>query len=132
MGYAMKGLLVVAHGSRLAESNDEVRKLTDRLRERLAGRFSWVACAFLELAEPAIPEAIDVCVRNGAKMIVILPYFLAAGRHVVKDIPGVVEAKRSEYPNVRFQITPHLGAVEGLSEVMAAILWPEKPLNPRS
>ena len=54
----MKILLVVAHGSRREESNDEVRDLTACLREQSGDAYAQVECAFLELAEPSIPDGI--------------------------------------------------------------------------
>ena len=52
----MHALLLIAHGSRREASNQEVRELAARL-ERIAGdRFGRVIPAFLELAEPDIPD----------------------------------------------------------------------------
>jgi len=51
----MKALLLIAHGSRRAESNDEIRALTQKMKTLAGGRFSEVESAFLELATwPAI------------------------------------------------------------------------------
>jgi len=55
----LKALLLVAHGSRRRESNEEIAILTQRVRECAGGRFDLVTCAFLELAEPSIPDGID-------------------------------------------------------------------------
>lgn len=41
-------LLLVAHGSRRAESNDEIRALAARLRSIATEQFNSVTCAFLE------------------------------------------------------------------------------------
>ena len=88
----MRALLVVAHGSRRVASNDEVRQLTDELRAAAGDEYAQVECAFLELAQPSIPDGIDCCVAEGATEVVILPYFLSAGRHVAKDIPEIPPA----------------------------------------
>lgn len=118
----MKALLIVAHGSRRAESNDEVRTLTAGIREKAGTRFGMVECAFLELAEPSIPDGIECAIRNGAEEVVVLPYFLSAGRHVAKDIPEQVRAKRNEYPNVTIRLVPHLGAADGIADAMLALV----------
>lgn len=114
----MKALLIVAHGSRRAESNDEVRALTEQIREKAGARFGMVEAAFLELAEPSIPDGIECAIRNGAKEVIVLPYFLSAGRHVAKDIPEQVEAKRAEHPGVDIQLAVHLGAADRIAETM--------------
>ena len=114
----MKALLVIAHGSRRAESNDEVRRLTDTLAQRAQAEFSIVRCGFLELAEPSIPDGIELCVQAGATEVVVLPYFLSAGRHVVTDIPNDVRGKQEEHPQVNIRIAPYLGAHDRVTELL--------------
>lgn len=117
-----RAVLIVAHGSRRPESNAEVRRLAGRVAEILAADpdVVCVESAFLELAEPTIGEGIDRCVAAGAGEVVVLPYFLAAGRHVQHDIPREVRAKRAAYPQVRIVLAPHLGAHEALAGLLAA------------
>ncbi|HXH04330.1 MAG TPA: CbiX/SirB N-terminal domain-containing protein [Candidatus Competibacteraceae bacterium] len=114
----MKALLLVAHGSRREESNDEVRRLATRLAERAATRYPLVRCAFLELAEPSIPDGIEACIRAGAREVVVLPYFLSAGNHVVEDIPALVAAKSREHPGVTLRIAPYLGTAAPIPELL--------------
>ena len=105
----MKSLLIVAHGSRRQASNDEVRALSEAIaREKT--EFELVDCAFLELAEPLIPQGLEHCIERGATEVVVMPYFLAAGRHVVEDIPGEVAPVQEKHPDVKISITSHLGA----------------------
>ncbi len=113
----MRALLVVAHGSRRDASNDEVRALTDRIRDQ-AGAFDHVACAFLELADPSIPDGISACVASGADEVVVLPYFLSAGRHVAEDIPGLVDLSRAEHPHTQIHIAPYLGTATDLPQTL--------------
>ncbi len=115
----MRILLIVAHGSRRPSSNEEVYALATRVSEQRDGAFARVVSAFLELASPSIPAGLAECVRTGATEIVVFPYFLAAGRHVVEDIPNEVDAFRAEHPDVRIAISGHLGGADTLP---AAIL----------
>jgi sirohydrochlorin ferrochelatase len=117
----MKSLLVVAHGSRRAESNEEVRTLTRELAGRASESFTRVECAFLELAEPSIPDGLRAAITAGATDITVLPYFLSAGRHVVTDIPAEVEKVRAESPAVTITIAPYLGAAAALGELLHAL-----------
>lgn len=107
-------LLIVAHGSRRQASNDEVRQLAGRVGAQRGAAFDAVETAFLELAEPSIPEGLARCVARGAREIVVFPYFLAAGTHVASDIPETVEVFRAEHPHVNLRLTLHLGASEAL------------------
>jgi sirohydrochlorin ferrochelatase len=118
----MKSLLIIAHGSRRSEANEEIRRLTQALRKLSGARFSSVDYAFLELAQPSVPDGIDNCILGGANEIIIFPYFLSAGRHVTEDIPSHVIKKRDEYPDVRFTIAPHLGVADRVAEYILAAL----------
>jgi sirohydrochlorin ferrochelatase len=115
----MKSLLLVAHGSRRAASNEEVRALARQLREA-EHSFACVECAFLELAEPSIPSGLRRAIAAGADEVVVLPYFLSAGRHVVADIPAEIDLVREEYPSVQIRLAPYLGAAEGILALLIA------------
>ncbi len=108
-------LLLIAHGSRRQASNDEVRALAERLRALRDPRFDQVEVAFLELAEPSIPEALARCAAHGAGEITVFPYFLAAGTHVARDIPESLAAFRALRPDIAVRLTPHLGAAPALA-----------------
>lgn len=115
----MKHLLVVAHGSRRAASNDEVRELVYQMR-RHNQNYDRIECAFLELAEPSIPEGIQSCIDSGAEEVIVLPYFLAAGTHVVNDIPDLIREKQQEHPDVLIKQSGHVGAMPGMIDLMLA------------
>jgi len=107
-------LLIVAHGSRRAASNDEVRELTRRIEAISADHYDPVACAFLELAEPSIPDGLRALIEGGARRIVVVPYFLSAGRHVAEDIPGEVSLVLGEFPDIDIRIAPYVGLAAGI------------------
>ena len=108
----MKALLLVAHGSRRQQSNDEVDKIAETLKAHCSEEYQIIYSSFLELAEILIPDGIKKCVDDGASSIVVLPYFLNSGRHVIKDVPGIVHAEKEKYPEVEIRISQHLGASE--------------------
>jgi sirohydrochlorin ferrochelatase len=115
-------LLIVAHGSRRSESNIEVEQLTQVIREKTLGKYLSVSYAFLELAEPPISKAIDKCVQQGATDILLLPYFLSAGRHVQQDIPEEMTAKQIQYPHINIRVTSYLGAAKGIADMMLSLI----------
>jgi sirohydrochlorin ferrochelatase len=117
----VKSLILAAHGSRREASNQEVRDLTAVLAGQAAGHYELVRCAFLELGQPSIPEGIGQAVRDGAREVVVVPYFLSAGRHVAEDIPRLVAEARAQHPGVTIRVTPYLGAAAGLGGVLLAV-----------
>lgn len=107
---AMPSLLIIAHGSRRAASNDEVRQLAERVSSQAGAAYEAVETAFLELAEPSIPDGLAALAKKGATEIVAFPYFLAAGTHVAQDIPEAIAEFTTAHPQVKVRLTPHLGA----------------------
>ena len=105
----MKALVLIAHGSRRQASNEEVISLVGEIAEAMKADYPIIETGFLELAQPLIPDAIDRCVKQGATRIVVIPYFLSAGRHVHEDIPAEVDKARAMHTDVPITILPHIG-----------------------
>lgn len=117
----MKTLLLVAHGSRRKESNEEVAVLAGEIKQKTQQQFADAKHAFLELAEPSIEDAVDDLVNSGAKQIVVLPYFLSAGRHVHEDVPEIINAKRDQYPDLELMMAPYLGEAGEIVDVLISL-----------
>ncbi|MGH9960953.1 MAG: sirohydrochlorin chelatase, partial [Pyrinomonadaceae bacterium] len=60
----ISGILVVGHGSRRPEANDDVREAARKIGER--GGFPLVEAAFLEIEQPNIAEGFKRLVECGA------------------------------------------------------------------
>ena len=129
MNVGSRALLLVAHGSRLSEANVEVAQLVERLREISIDRFEIVTHAFLEIAKPDIPTGIDACVAQGAIQLWVLPYFLAAGRHVRDDVPALLEQARARHPQVTIHLCEHLGAEAELPELLLRLTGEPRSLS---
>ena len=106
-------VVLIAHGSRVAEANEAHRALAAELASR-SGRT--VIAAYLELAEPDIPTALDTAADAGH--VLVLPYFLLPGAHTKVDIPALVEAARARHPGTRFEQLDHLGADPGVVDLL--------------
>ena len=114
----MNALLLVAHGSRRQQSNDEVMVITEKLRASCQNDYAIVHTGFLELASPSMPDGIERCINDGASRITVLPYFLNSGRHVVDDVPEIVDAASQRHPSVDIVVAPHLGASPLMVELL--------------
>jgi sirohydrochlorin ferrochelatase len=123
----MKALLLVAHGSRRKDSNDEVRRLADRIRENSGPAFDFVICAFLEISCPQVDSAINDLAHDGVTEITVFPYFLSAGMHVAHDIPRIIEEEKAHHPTMHFDILPHLGALQGISSLVLNHIYKSAP-----
>ncbi|HEY5654059.1 MAG TPA: CbiX/SirB N-terminal domain-containing protein [Pontiella sp.] len=123
----MRALLVIAHGSRRKESNQEIHHLANRLRENAKPAFDLISSAFLEISTPQVASAVSDLVNRGSTEIKVFPYFLTAGTHVVKDIPKLIENEQTTHPQIKFEILPHLGALEGISNLILNQIYPTPP-----
>jgi sirohydrochlorin ferrochelatase len=111
-----QALLLVAHGSRQDEANEDLRQVAADLR-RLGG-FDIVEESFLELAQPTIAAAGASCVQQGATRVVLVPYFLAAGVHVQKDLTFYRDELSRGFPKVDFRLAAPLGRDPLLLEIL--------------
>jgi len=111
----VRAVVLVDHGSRRAEANAQLEALAERLREREPGTL--VVTAHLEIAAPDIAAALATCASSGARDVVLLPWFLAPGRHTAEDIPRAVAAARERHPELRVRIGEPLGLDARLVEL---------------
>ena len=83
------GIIICDHGSRKAQSNDSLKNVVSLFADRFAKDCKIVEPAHMELAMPDIEAAYAACVGRGASHIVVLPLFLAKGKHWTRDIPSL-------------------------------------------
>ncbi len=100
-------ILLMAHGSRRAEANQELFDLAGRLVRD--GRSGIVEASFLELADPGIVAGGRTCVARGATVVLMIPYFLSAGVHLNRDLVEARDTLAGEFPGVDFRLGPPLG-----------------------
>jgi sirohydrochlorin ferrochelatase len=113
-------VIVVDHGTRRAEANEEFEKFVRASADRLP--YPIVEPAHMELAEPSIATAFNRCVAAGATTIAIAPYFLGPGNHWDRDIPALVEASAAGHPGVRWLVAAPLGPDPRLLDLAGARL----------
>jgi sirohydrochlorin ferrochelatase len=101
----MTALVVFAHGSKVAAANQAIRDVAARVEAR-SGYIT--TAAFLEIAEPDLPRAVETLLERGASRIVVLPYFLAPGRHAERDLPRIIEHLRGIHKEVRIETAANL------------------------
>ncbi len=109
-------ILLMAHGSRIAEANDAAREVA-KMVQGMTG-FDIIEVAFREMHEPDIQKGIDSCVARGAKRILLIPYFLFMGAHVQHDLPEEIETAQKRHPGLKMEMGPHLGVHLKLAEIV--------------
>jgi sirohydrochlorin ferrochelatase len=100
-------VLLVGHGSKLAGSDSAIEQVVQALSKKDPATF--FRSAFLELRSPSISEGIELCFRQGAEEVIIVPYFVQTGRHVVEDIPKIVAEAKARFPEKNIHLADYLG-----------------------
>jgi precorrin-8X/cobalt-precorrin-8 methylmutase len=111
-----KAVLLLGHGSKLAEANDTLRKIASTLEA--SGGYGIVLPAFLQLENPDFQEAVDHMVKKGFNDITVMPYFLYPGAHVTKDIPAEMDNARARFPDLSMTITRNIGFHDKLIDIV--------------
>ncbi len=111
-------ILLIAHGSRREAANADLRELAARLAA--AGPRPIVEPCFLELAEPDISAGAAVCVARGASRVLMIPYFLSAGVHLLRDLTAARDDLAARHPGVKFALGAPLGPHPLLDRLVAA------------
>ena len=111
-------ILLIAHGSRHEPANDDLHAMAGRVAA--GGRHPIVEACFLELAEPDIAAGGSACVARGAARVLMIPYFLSAGVHLLRDLTAARDELARRHPDVEFRLGPPLGPHPLLDELVAA------------
>jgi sirohydrochlorin ferrochelatase len=113
------GIILVDHGSRLSESNQMLEAVTRQFARRFAERFEIVEPAHMEIAEPSIATAYDRCAARGARMIIVLPFFLGPGKHWTHDIPRLTAEAAQKFKQTEFRVAAPLGVDDLILDLLA-------------
>ena len=113
---ASLAIVLLDHGSRRREANEQLEELARRAAARRPD--AQIRIAHLEVTEPRLAQAIDECVAAGATEVIVHPFFLAPGRHTTEDIPRQAAAARERHPQVTIATTPPLGLSDAMVEIV--------------
>ncbi len=133
------GIIVFAHGSRDPLWRGPIEAVAARIRADHPQQS--VACAYLELCEPSLPDAAALMIaqltyatdsiashaysmpatsQNHLK-IRIVPMFLGMGKHAREDLPELAIALRAAHPDVEFEIISTVGEDARVTALLAQI-----------
>ena len=107
-------VILFAHGAR----EPEWARPLEEVRDRLRADGLRVELAYLEIMKPDLHEAAKTLAADHAKKVTIVPMFLSQGKHLKRELPGMVAALSRAHPGVDFRVTSALGDDP---EILAAI-----------
>ncbi|WP_181444645.1 sirohydrochlorin chelatase [Bacillus sp. 03113] len=113
----MKAILLVGHGSRDPEGNEQVRHFVNKLKPSLNESLLVETC-FLEFEKPTVGQGIDRCVDQGAGDIVVIPIMLLPAGHSKIHIPAAIDEAKKKHPTIRFTYGKPIGIHKETFEIL--------------
>lgn len=113
----MKGIIILAHGSRKKATEETLEKIVDMMKNIVTDYE--VTYGFMEFSDKTIEAGLDILVGQGIHEIVAVPYFLFDGIHIHEDIPELLEKYQKGHPEVSIKLGETLGADERLAQILA-------------
>jgi sirohydrochlorin cobaltochelatase len=122
-------LVVVGRGASDPDANGDLCKAA-RLVGDGAG-FAWVLPCFIGVTGPRVAETLELVARARPDRLVVLPYFLFAGR-LLERLQAEVDGFAARHPWIRTAVARHLGGdpavIALLEERRREALGGERPL----
>jgi sirohydrochlorin cobaltochelatase len=116
MTNSQTAIVLFAHGSRDPKWAEPFKAIQSLIRAQMPELP--VELAFLELMQPGIQECLTSLANQGVKRVSVVPVFLAAGRHLREDLPALIAPIRSQFPELKINVSAPIG---DLPEFQAAI-----------
>lgn len=85
---ALKGMLLVGHGSKLPYNKELIETTADLIAQKTDEYL--VKPGFMSLNTPTVEEQLEAFRSEDIEMLVVVPLFLAKGVHINKDIPEIL------------------------------------------
>ncbi|MGC8659879.1 MAG: sirohydrochlorin chelatase [Desulfomonilaceae bacterium] len=111
-----KAIILMGHGSRVPDAGRHMEQVATGLKDKFG--YNIVEICYMSRLGPHFPEIFEKCVTQGASEIVVIPYFLHDGLHLVLDIPEMMQEIGSRYPNVKLVLGENLGFDDTLVDLV--------------
>lgn len=113
----MKGILILAHGSREKETELTLKKIAEITQSKLEDVI--IETAYLQFSEVNLAKGLDRLIEKNVRDIKVIPYFLFEGVHIREDIPKEIEEYLVDKPDLKVTLGDTLGADPRLADVLA-------------
>ena len=112
----MKGILILAHGSKRVETENIVESIAQKVRDKTGETL--VLPAYLQFSELNLETGVEKLIAAGSTDIRIMPMFLFDGIHVTEDIPNELKEIRKKHPRISIQMSHHIGDDDRIADIV--------------
>lgn len=120
----MEAILFIAHGSKKAACNNEIKYFIAALKSKLNSKN--IELCYIEFAQPLIQEGIDNCAQKGCTKIIAMPLLLSDAGHAKEDIPKEIETAKIKFPQIEFCYGKPIGLHDKMHEILLTRLQETK------
>jgi precorrin isomerase len=121
-----EAVILMGHGSRVPGAGKDMEAVAQRLRKKYG--YSRIEICFMSGLGPSLPEALEKCVKSGFTWILVIPYFLHMGVHLLQDIPRMMQKEARKYPNVKLILGKGFGFDEAVVDLVEQRIQESKDL----
>lgn len=100
-------VVLLGHGSRVKGAGKQMEEVAHALKK--TGEYDLVDTCYLSRLGPHFPEVFEGIVKQGADKVIVIPYFLHGGMHILLDIPEMMQEVVKKYPQVNVILGKNLG-----------------------
>jgi sirohydrochlorin ferrochelatase len=111
-----EAIILLGHGSRVPDAGRHMELVADGLKAKHG--YKIVEFCYMSRLGPHFPETFEKCVEQGATAVMVIPYFLHDGLHLVLDIPEMMQEVAEQFPDVRLVLGKNLGFDEVLVDLV--------------
>jgi len=112
----MRAIILLGHGSRVPGAGKDMEKAAELLINKY--QLGMVKTCHMSRLGPLFPETLESCIKEGAKEVIVIPYFLNMGLHIQLDIPEMMQEEAEKYPDVKLIYGKHLGFDEVFADIL--------------
>lgn len=113
-------IILLAHGS----SDKRWCETFEQLAAPTVNSVEGSQIAYMELAEPSLEHIVGQGVKEGIRTFTVVPLFLAAGRHLRKDVPAMIRTLE-EVHDISIGLAPPIGENPRLGKAIRDVVEQE-------
>lgn len=111
-----EALLIVAHGSKVAKTDEIMKSYEKAIRSRMPNlKFSY---CYLQLMAPDLHSAVKNLYEDGVRTLKVFPFFIFNGNHILEDIPMELDAIKKTYSDLEIQFLDNIGFDEKMVDLI--------------
>ena len=112
-----QAVILLGHGSRVTNAGQNMERVAEKLKASYG--FQSVEYCFMSRLGPHLPETLEKLVTAGEKEILVIPYFLHSGLHIILDIPEMLQKEVTKYEGIKVSFGENLGYDDMLVTLVA-------------